>query len=63
MGVRGTGVAGSISNVLYLPDLQANLYSQKQGMREGASISLSGDGLIFAVTTVTCFKMKFLGLG
>ena len=54
MSVCGTGVAGSISNVLYLPDLQANLYSQKQALREGASISLSADGLV-----LTGFKMEF----
>ena len=59
MSVRGTGVAGSIFNVLYLPDMQVNLYSQKQAMCEGASISLSDDGLIFPVTTVTNFKMEF----
>ena len=59
MSVCGTGVAGSISNVLYLPDLQANLCSQKQAMREGASILLSADGLVFTVTTITDFKMEF----
>ena len=55
----GTGTAGSISNVLYLPDLQANLYSQKQAMREGSSVTLSADGLTFTVTTLTGFKMEF----
>ena len=59
MSVCGTGVAGSISNVLYLLDLQANLYSQKQAKREGASILLSDDGLVFTITTITGFKMEF----
>ena len=40
ISVRGTGTASSILNVLYFPDLQANLYSQKQAMREGSSITL-----------------------
>ena len=38
MSVAGIGTACSLSDVLYLPDLQANLFSQKQAKREGASI-------------------------
>ena len=59
MTVSGFGTAGSIQNVLYLPD-QANFYSQKQAMREGANISPSSDGLtIFTVTTPTGATMQF----
>ena len=47
--IEGQGNAGSISNVLYLPELQANLFSQKQAMREGAKITLSTDGQTFKV--------------
>ena len=52
MSVAGIGTAGSLSIVLYLPDLQANLFSQKQAMREGASIQLSADGFVFTVTPI-----------
>ena len=49
----------SISNVLYLPDLQVNLFSQKQAMREGATITLSSDGSNFTVTPTTGSPMDF----
>ena len=51
MKVTGIGTAGTVPNVLYLPDLQANLFSQKQAMREGAKILLSNVGQVSTVTT------------
>ena len=45
MRVTSFGTADSVPNVLFLPDLQANLFSQKQAKREGAIIWLSSDGI------------------
>jgi hypothetical protein len=60
MKIEGCGTAGSISRVLYLPELQANLFSQKQAKREGAKISLSTDGNIFTVVTTEGLTMNFV---
>jgi hypothetical protein len=55
-------IAGPFFNVLFLPELQINLFSQKQAMHEGASITLSADAAIFTVRTrippggVFCFS-------
>lgn len=53
MTVGGIGDAGPFSKVLFLPDLQITLFSQKQAMKEGASISLSADATIYSVLTRT----------
>ena len=58
MSVAGIGTTALLSNVLFLPDLQANLFSQKQAMREGASIILSADGLVFTVIPISGFPMN-----
>ena len=60
MRVTGCGAAGTFPNVLYLSNLQANLFSQKQVMREGATISLSSDGKVFTVTTSDDRVMRFI---
>jgi hypothetical protein len=49
MTVGGVGEAGPFSKVLFLPDLQVNLFSQKQVRQEGATTSLSADASIFTV--------------
>ena len=59
MTVAGIGTAGSISNVLYLPDLQADQFSLMQAMREGATITLSSDGLVLTVTPQSGNLMEF----
>ena len=56
MKVTGIGTAGTVPNLLYLPDLQAHLFSQKQAMGEGAIILLSSDGQVFTVTTASDLK-------
>lgn len=60
MRVTEYGTAGTIPKVLYLPNIQANLFSQKQAMLEGAIISLSSDGKVFTVTTADDRVMRFV---
>jgi hypothetical protein len=43
MTIGGLGTAGPFSDVLFLPDLRVNLFSQKQAMRDGSRITLSPD--------------------
>ena len=57
INITGIGTAGT---VLYLPDLQVNLFSQKQAIREGVIISLSSDGQVFTVTTADDRVMRFV---
>jgi hypothetical protein len=49
MAVGGIGKAGPFSRVLFLQDLQVNLFSQKQARQDGGTISLSADASIFTV--------------
>jgi hypothetical protein len=49
MPIGGLGTAGPFSNVLFLPDLRVNLFSQKQAMHDGWKIILSPDARVFTV--------------
>jgi hypothetical protein len=49
MPIGGLGTAGPFSNVLFLPDLSVNLFSQKQAMHDGWKIILSPDARVFTV--------------
>jgi hypothetical protein len=49
MTIGGLGTAGPFSDVLFLPDLRVNLFSQKQAMRDSSRITLSPDAQIFTV--------------
>ena len=50
MNISGQGKAGPFEDVLCLPDLRINLFSQKQAMRQNSHIALSADAKIFQVT-------------
>jgi hypothetical protein len=50
MNISGQGKAGPLEDVLCLPDLRINLFSQKQAMRQNSHIALYADATIFKVT-------------
>jgi hypothetical protein len=49
MPIGELGTAGPFSNVLFLPDLRVNIFSQKQAMHDGWKIILSSDARVFTV--------------
>jgi hypothetical protein len=60
MTIGGLGTAGPFSDVLFLPDLRVNLFSQKQAMRDGSRITLSPDAQIFTVVLLPNRTLQFI---
>jgi hypothetical protein len=63
MTIGGLGTAGPFSDVLFLPDLRVNLFSQKQAMRDGSRISLSPDAQNYVVTRQLMVPFQTLKIG
>jgi hypothetical protein len=60
MTIGGLGTAGPFSDVLFLPDLRVNLFSQTQAMRDGSRITLSPDAQILTVVLPPNRTLKFI---
>jgi hypothetical protein len=56
----GLGTAGPFSNVLFLPDLRVNLFSQKQAVHDGWRILLSSDARVFTVILPSGRALNFV---